>query len=200
MSKVFNLLFSLFIPLLSLSQLDTTIIKEQNMPEVRVDKDFSSKYRRQLHLLKRTYPIALKAEKVLTEYEEHLAKLGKKRLEKKYSRAVVKQLKRQFSYSIRDLYVSEGHLLMKLIYRETGMTVNEILKKYRGGFSKSFYDGIALLFDQDLSSTYDANGDDWITEMVIQDIISGRIKFNLTVKELSKEEYKKNMKEYRKKK
>jgi len=200
MSKVFKLLFSLFIPLLSLSQVDTTIIKEQNIPEIKVDREFRSKYKRQLQLLRRTYPIALKAEQVLTDYEEHIGELGKRRLKKKYSRAVMKQLKRQFSYSIRDLYVSEGHLLMKLIYRETGMTVNEILKKYRGGFSKSFYDGIALLFDQDLNSKYDANGEDWITEMVIQDIISRKIKFNFTLRELSKEEYKKSMKEYRKKK
>lgn len=200
MTKVIIFVFSLFISLSSMSQIDSTRIKEQEMSEVIVDRSFKAKYKRQLKLLRRTYPIALKAKSVLDEYEEHLTQLTKKRVEKKYSRAVIKQLKKNFSYSIRDLYISEGKLLMKLIYRETGMTVHEILKKYRGGLSNSFYSGIALLFEQDLDSKYDASGEDWITEMVINDINSGEIKFNLKMKELSKEEYKKSMKDYRKRK
>ncbi len=200
MLRLFIIVLSLYISTFSLSQSDSTIIKEQNLEEVKVDRSFKSKYRRQLYLLKRTYPIALKAKQVLEEYERHIAELDKKRLEKKYSRAVIKQLKKQFTYSIKDLYVSEGKLLMKLIHRETGMTVDEILKKYRGGLSTTFYTGMAKLFEQDLKSTYNPNDEDWITEMVIQDIISGKIKFNLEMKELSKEEYKKSMKEYRQRK
>ncbi len=200
MLKIFIIYFSLCISWFSLSQMDSTEMRQQEINEVHVDRSFKSKYKRQLSLLKRTYPIALKAKEVLEEYESHIKELDKRRVERKYSRAVTKQLKKKFSYTIRDLYVSEGQILMKLIHRETGMTVNEILKKYRGGLSKTFYDGIALLFEQDLNSTFDATGEDWITEMVIQDIISGKIKFNLKMKELTKEEYKKSMKEYRKRK
>jgi hypothetical protein len=106
-------------------------------------------------------------------------------------------LKDEFVFNIRDLYSSEGDLLMKLVYRETGMTVNQIIKKYRGGLQNSFYTGIAKLWGQNLNSTYDPTGDDWITEIVIQDIESGRISFNKEMKKMKKADYKESMAEYR---
>ncbi len=174
-----------------------SIEKQQQIIEMRVDKNFNSKYKRQLRLLKRTYPMALKAKELIDEYESDLAEISKKRKKKKYGKEAHADLKDEFIFNIKDLYDSEGDLLMKLVYRETGMTVNEIIKKYRGGFQNTFYTGIAKLWGQNLNSTYDPNGDDWITEVVIQDIESGRISFDKQMKKMNKEAYKESMVEYR---
>jgi len=181
----------------SFGQETASIERQQQIIEMRVDKNFDSKYKRQLRLLKRTYPMALKAKSLIDEYEKDLAEMDKKRHKKKYGKEAHADLKDEFIFNIRDLYNTEGELLMKLVYRETGMTVNEIIKKYRGGFQNTFYTGIAKLWGQNLNSTYDPFGDDWITEVVIQDIESGRISFNKEMDKMDKAAYKESMSEYR---
>lgn len=141
--------------------------------------------------------MALKAKQLIDNYERDLDDLKKNRKKKKYSKEAHQELKDEFSYNIRDLYQSEGDLLMKLIHRETGMTVHEIIKKYRGGMQSSLYNSMGKLWGHNLKDTYDANGDDWITEVVIQDILSGRISFDLKMDKLDKAAFKEGMKEYR---
>lgn len=191
------LILALSLPLLSLSQTDNTLMKEQEVIEMRVDRNYHSKYKRQLDLLQKTYPMALKAKQLIDEYEKDVALLDKKRLQKKYSKQMHKKLKEDFTYSIRDLYRSEGRMLMKLVHRETGMTVNEILKNYRNGFQTKLYEGLASIFGQNLDATYDAEGSDWITEAVISDIHSRRVEFNKKMNTVNKQTYKDGMKSYR---
>ena len=174
-----------------------SIVKEQDIAVMHVDKNFNAKYQRQLVLLKRTYPMALKAKSLIDEYEADLAKISKKRKQKKYGKNAHADLKDEFLFNIKDLYTSEGDLLMKLVYRETGMTVNEIIKKYRGGVQNTIYTGMAKLWGQDLNATYDPNGEDWITEVVINDIETGKISFDKEMKKLDKAGYKESMIEYR---
>ena len=197
MLRIIIPLFTASFSFLVFGQETASVVKQQEIIEMRVDKNFNAKYNRQLRLLKRTYPMALKAKELIDEYEVDLSEIEKKRQKKKYGREAHSDLKDEFVFNIRDLYSSEGDLLMKLVYRETGMTVNEIIKKYRGGIQNSLYSGLAMLWGQNLNDTYDANGDDWITELVIQDIESGRISFDKEMKKLNKEGYKENMAEYR---
>jgi hypothetical protein len=98
---------------------------------------------------------------------------------------------------IRDLYQSEGKLLMKLINRETGMTVDEIIRKYRNNFQAGIYNTMATLFSQDLKIKYDPKGEDKLIEKIIQDIKNESVFFDETYKKVTKEEYKEGMKVYR---
>ena len=198
MLKVFISAFLVSLSGFSLSQEDLAISKEQDIPEMRVDRNYKWKYKRQLDLLRRTYPMALKAKELIEDYEADLADIEKKRKKKKYSKKAHQKLKDEFTFNIRDLYQSEGDLLMKLVYRETGMTVNEIVKSYRGSFQTAMYSGMAKIFGQDLDATCDATGDDWITESVIQDIISGKVKFNTKMRKMEKADFKTSKKSYRK--
>lgn len=182
------------------SQEDLAVVKEQQIVEMKVDRYYNQKYQSQLRKLRRTYPLALKAKELIDKYESELAELNKKRKKKKYSKKAHKRLKDEFTYNIRDLYSGEGELLMKLIHRETGMTVNEIIKKYRSDFQSSVYSGMAFLWGQNLNQKFDPKGTDWITEIVIQDIISGNISFDKTMHKMDRSAYKDSMKKYRKNK
>ena len=106
------------------------------------------------------------------------------------------ELVNEFNFNIKDLYRSEGTLLLKLIHRETGMTVYQIIKKYRGKLNASLYNSIGKLWKHNLDVTYDKYGEDWITEIVIQDILSEKINFNFKTKKIDKLEYKNRMKIY----
>ena len=82
--KIIILTLTLYLPLLSLSQIENTTIKEQDIKEMKVERNYSSKYKRQLDLLEKTYPMALKAKELIDEYEKDLSDLNKKRLQRKY--------------------------------------------------------------------------------------------------------------------
>ncbi len=200
MLRIFICMISLNLAGMAFSQNDLAVAKEQQIPEMRVDKNFGAKYKRKLDLLIRTYPMALKAKELIDEYESELQGIEKKHKKKKYGKKAHAKLKDEFTFNIRDLYRSEGGLLMKLVYRETGMTVNEIIEKYRGNTRSGVYTGMAKIWGHDLKSTYDPKNpksDDWITEIVIQDIIAGRIEFDTEMRKMNKADYKKSMKEYR---
>lgn len=168
----------------------------QELKPVRYDKDFDLHYLQQLNLIRRTYPLALKAKEVIDSLEVELAEEAKKRKQKKITKDRKKELEEELEFLIKDLYVGEGKMLFKLIHRETGMTVTEILSKYRGNLYAKTVQATFSLYGHETNSTFDAEGDDWIAELVLQDIESGRRVIDMNIKGMTKAEYKQNLKEY----
>ena len=199
-STSISIIFVLFVFLAVKAQEEDSIKLHLTIREMHTDRNFMKKYNRELAKVRRVYPMALKAKALINDYEADLAAIDKNRKQKKYGKNAHKELKEQFTYSIRDLYTSEGKLLMELVQRETNMTVNEIIRKYRGGMQASIYEGMGNLFDQNLDAKYDVNGDNWITEIVIQDILNGDVEFNPVMDELTKAEFKKTQQEYKERK
>ena len=183
---------------LTYTQVDSLSMLSQNIQAVHIDRNFDLTYQQKLWQLKRAYPLALEAKSIIDAYEEELETIEKKRKKKKSGRALQKELKTDFTYILKDLYVEEGAMLMKLIHRETGMTINDILTKYKGKTQAAITFATFSLYGHDTKSTFEPNGDDWITEIVIQDIENNRIEFDKNVVSVSKSEYKKGMKQYRK--
>lgn len=197
MRFVFLSIFTL-VYLLSIAQVpDTAIVRTQNLEEVHADKDYAKKYRKILKRARKVYPLALYAAEKLKEIDDEMNGADSERKKKKIAKEEHKELKDDFYYVIRDLYIEEGKLLMKLIYRETGMTVREIIKKYRGNFKAELQENMGKLWEQDLDAKYDPKGEDWIIENVIQDIKSEKVKIDYTPKILTKEEYKASKKQYK---
>lgn len=197
--KVYLSAFFLFTISFYYSQVeeDSTKFRYQDIQEVYTDKDFFSKYNRILRRIRKVYPLALYAAEQIKELDEELMRIDKKRKKKKLTKEVNAALKDDFYYVIRDMYVEEGKLLMKLIHRETGMTVREIIKKYKGGFKAELNETLGKLWEQDLDATYDPKEEDWIVEIVIQDIKSGKVRFDQEPQKITKEEYKENKKQYK---
>lgn len=194
-------LFFLFFFRLAFAQNEDSIpVKYRILEEVRVYKDYYKLYRQALRSIRKVYPMAVFAAKKLREIDKELEQEDSKRKKKKLAKKEHKELKDEFSYVLRDLYFDEGILLMKLIHRESGLTVSDILKKYRGNFNAEVSEIAGRLWEQDLDVKYDPKGEDWVVEQVIQDILSEEVKIDFTPKILSKEEYKKGRKEYRKRK
>lgn len=169
---------------------DTTITIEQDFNEVKIPQDYNYQYRLALRRVRRVYPLALHAAHIIDSLEQELNATSKRRAKKKIQKNTHKELKEEFKYLLKSLYVSEGVVLSKLIYRETGMTVEEIIKKYKSGMHASLYNGLASFFDQDLDAKYDPEGEDFVLECVIQDIHNNLIPFDFSFETMDKEEYK----------
>lgn len=175
---------------------DTTIIVEQELDEFRYIPNYKSKYATALRRVKRVYPLALHAKVVVDSMNAELETIEKRRKQKKFAKTAHKELKNDFKFLLKELYVSEGKVLAKLIHRETGMNIYDIISAYKGETKANLYAGIAKAFDQDLKSTYDAENEDYIIERVIENIEAGIEPFDPTFTIVDKAHYKADQKEY----
>jgi len=169
----------------------------QDVDEAKVIENFARRYKNRLSVMRRVYPIALHAKEVLAEHQAEIEDISKKRKRKKAGKKAHKSLKEEFEYNIKDLYVHEGVLLIRLIHRETGMTVAEIIETFEGKTKRKWYSTLARMGGQNLESEYDPSGEDYLTELIIDEIEAGTISFNLEMKDVDKGDYKEGMKEYR---
>ncbi len=179
------------------SQVDDTAALEQEIEEVIILQNFEMRYKYRLEAMRRVYPIALSAKNTFNDHQEGLKGITKKRKRKKLGKKTHKTLEKEFNYSIRDLYRSEGALLIRLIHRETGMTVANIIELFEGKTRRKWYNGLAKLGGQNLENQYEPDGKDYLTELIIQEIEEGSISFSLNMNTVDKAAYKKGMKEYR---
>lgn len=58
------------------------------------------------------------------------------------------------------MYVGQGKVLIKLLYRETGSTAYDIIKEMKTGANARFWQTLSFFFDGNLKSKYDPYGID----------------------------------------
>ncbi|PID90372.1 MAG: hypothetical protein CSA97_03205 [Bacteroidetes bacterium] len=132
-------------------------------------------YQRKIRNLKKVYPYAKMARDTLRKMDSVYLTLKTRREQRRYVQKMNKQLRRQFEKQIRRLTYSQGRMFIKLIDRETGRSTFAIIKQFKGGFTASFFQGVARLFGEDLKARYDPTGADRILEELIQEYEMGRL-------------------------
>lgn len=85
-----------------------------------------------------------------------------------YINKVQKDLFKDFEGALRHMTITQGALLLKLIDRETGMPPYTVIKEYKSGAAAGFWQAVAKLFENDLKSKYDPEGEDRDTEELVQ--------------------------------
>jgi hypothetical protein len=133
------------------------------------------RYERLVYNVKRVYPYALIVRDKMKDVNAELEKLPGDRERKKYIKDVEKQVFRDYEDDMRNMTFTQGKLLIRLIDRETENTSYDLIKVYRGSISAAFWQGIARLFGTNLKEEYDPTGDDFLIEMIIYEIESGRL-------------------------
>ncbi|MDR3227711.1 MAG: DUF4294 domain-containing protein [Prevotellaceae bacterium] len=124
-------------------------------------------YYRMIYNLPRVYPYAQIAKNKLAEMDIQFSKINNKRQRKEYIKVVEKEMTKQYKSAMKNLSMSQGKMLIKLINRETETTVYQIVREMKGGFSAFFWQGIATIFGANLKSKFDKNTDDAVLENLI---------------------------------
>jgi len=133
------------------------------------------KYQRLVYNLKKVYPYSLLVRERIDELNQELEKLPDDKTRRKYLKQVEKDVFGDYEDDIRDMTITQGKLLIKLIDRETLNTSYELIKQYRGSFSAAFWQSIARIFGTNLKEDYDPYGEDAIMEIIVQEIESGKL-------------------------
>jgi Domain of unknown function (DUF4294) len=117
-----------------------------------------------------TYPYAKRAAIVFNDINRHIAGNPDKVFISKYINSREKELKKEFTDPLTNLSVYQGKVLMKLINRETGNNVYDILKEYKGGLNARLWQTIAFFFGTNLKQPYDAKGADSEIETIVKEV------------------------------
>ena len=160
---------------------DTIFLSD--LPQVEILAFNNNEDKKTYYILKKkvlkVYPYALIAKSKLEEIELNLTNIPKRRKKKRYTKEIAKWVKEEYSDRLKKLTMSEGKILVKLIYRETNNSSYEILKTYRGKFNAFFWQTIAKFWYNILKTEYDPvkiKEDMLIEHILIQAKIEGRFK------------------------
>ncbi|HNT42236.1 MAG TPA: DUF4294 domain-containing protein [Tenuifilaceae bacterium] len=126
-----------------------------------------NQYYKMIRNLKLTYPYAQLAKYKLLEMNEDLKMIKTERERREYINQAEKELRMQYEKDLRKFTVSQGKMLMKLIDRETGATSYDLVKELKGGFSATFWQGVARLFGSNLKVKFDPEGEDKLLNELI---------------------------------
>jgi len=143
-------------------------------PQFPKKSDFR-KYERLVYNLKKVYPYALIVRTRLSKVNEELGNIKSDKERKDYLKKVEKDVFANYEGDIRDMTITQGRLLIKLIDRETQNTSYVLIKDYRGKLAAAFWQGIARIFGSNLKEEYDPYGEDSLIETIILEIDAGRL-------------------------
>ena len=127
------------------------------------------KYYRLVYNFAKVYPYAVVARDIVEEVDSTIKTDGLKYVRKdRYVGQVTKELFHHFEKPLKNLTITQGELLMKLVGRECGFTPYSIIREFKNNYAAAFWQGIAKLFGEDLKRPYDPDGEDAATEELVR--------------------------------
>lgn len=134
--------------------------------------DYDSKLR--YYILRRktikVFPYAKMAADRLTELNDSITKIKKRRHRKRYTKKVQQFIEEEFSAELKKLTRTEGQILVKLIHRQTGTTAFDLVKELRSGWRAFWYNTTAKMFNISLKEEFHPENvhEDYLIEDILQ--------------------------------
>lgn len=112
-------------------------------------------------------PYAIYAKNRYERLERELAVVTDKKKQKQLVKECDKEIKNMFNTEIKELTITQGQILTKLIDREVGRTTFDIVKQTKGGFAAFSYQLVARVVGHNLKTTYNASEDRDIESIIV---------------------------------
>ena len=132
----------------------TSKIPQFDVIDFRSNEERKSFFKLKRRVLK-VYPFAIETKQKVDSLNYELNKIGKKRKQRKHIKAVTKLVKKQYTKALKNLTMKEGRILIKLIYRETGISTYDLLREYRGWWNTTMWQTFARMYDLNLKTSFD---------------------------------------------
>ena len=151
---------------------DTIPIMTTPIVSIKAEKVFANekekmKYTKLVNDVKIAYAYAKIAGVIILRYNDTISRITDKKTRKEYLEKAEESLKARFKDDILKMSFTQGHILIKLIYRETGNSSYEVIKQLRGGFQAFLWQSVARLFGNNLKDNYNKETDKAIEEIVL---------------------------------
>ncbi|WP_276389848.1 DUF4294 domain-containing protein [Eudoraea chungangensis] len=118
----------------------------------------------------KVYPYAKLASERLEDLNDSLASIKSKRKRKKYTKELQNYIEGEFSEELKKLTRTEGQILVKLIYRQTGTSAYDLVKELRSGWRAFWYNTTAKMFKISIKEVYNPEmvHEDYLIEDILQ--------------------------------
>lgn len=120
-------------------------------------KEAYDNYRRLRYNVIKVLPYARFAGQRYRQLERDLATTSNKRKQKEYVKSCDKEIKDLFNKEVKNLTISQGEILIKLIDRETGNSSYDLVKDLKGNVSAFVMQSVARVFGHNLRNKYDVD-------------------------------------------
>jgi len=138
-----------------------TILEKGQVRTAEEEEAYQKLKRRVIKL----YPYALMAKQIYESASLATSSMSSKE-KKTYHKGKEKELRERFENEIKALYTTDGPVLVKLIYRETGKTTYDLLRESKSWLNCLFYQMAAKNHGYSLKDTHDPTIDKDIENMV----------------------------------
>ncbi len=147
--------------------LDEVVIFDKRHFNSNKEKRYYYWYFKKVH---KAYPFARIASDTLVEINEQLEGIKSKRKRKRKIKNIQEYMEGEFSDQLKKLTKTEGRILIKLVHRQTGETMYELIKEYRSGWKAFWYNSTANMFRLSLKKEYNPSEEalDFIVEDILQ--------------------------------
>ena len=126
--------------------------------------------------VKITLPYAKTAKRKLDSYEKQMAGMPESQ-RKAMMKKAEKEIEAEFGADLKKMTFSQGHVLIKLVDRETGNTSYELVRELRGKFRAFFYQTFAKIFGYNLKEKFDPkhNSKDRMIDRIATAVEQGKL-------------------------
>ncbi len=146
--------------------LDEVVVVDKRSFATDKERRYYFWYYKKVH---RAYPFATLASDKLTEINKELEGIKSKRKRKKHIRKIQKYMEGEFADQLKKLTRTEGRILIKLVHRQTGETMFELIKEYRSGWQAFWYNSTAKMFKLSLKKEY--HPEEFALDFIVEDIL-----------------------------
>lgn len=143
--------------------------RQARRDERRQDK-YDAAYAKLRYNVYKVYPYANIAAFLLKDVHANLDKMPDKNARKKYMKNVEKELNKRFKGELENFTISQGIVLVKLINRQTGRSCFDIIQEVKGGFNAVVWQGVALVFNNNLKRDYEPDDRDKEIEGIVREL------------------------------
>lgn len=144
-------------------------------PQVFKTPKQRQRYNRLVYNVKKVLPIAKEVNHIIIETYEYLQTLPNKKAKDQHMKLVEACIKKEYTPRMKKLTLTQGKLLIKLVYRECNSSSYQLVKAFLGPIRAGFYQAFAWTFGASLTKRYDPEGDDKETERVVRLVESGQL-------------------------
>jgi hypothetical protein len=112
-------------------------------------------FRTMLARINKLYPFLQEALALMRETDAELASLERKKKQNRYRKDAEKELREEYKDQLKQFTVGETETFIKMIERSTGLTLYDVIKKYKSGTAAAWWQSVAKLAGIDLREGYD---------------------------------------------
>ncbi|MGN1215947.1 MAG: DUF4294 domain-containing protein [Candidatus Cryptobacteroides sp.] len=148
-----------------------TVFFDSLVPSVSTGKKTRKEirqYRKLVGNFAKVYPYSTVARQLVQNADKAFEEGNMTRRQKEvYVNGLQRRIISSYEQEARQLTMSQGQLLMKLIDRETGKSPHDLIRDYKSGVAAGFWQGLASLFGVDMKKHYDPLGKDRDVEYLV---------------------------------